>query len=163
MRWEWGRFYLEVLPKDSSSSCLKRGAPATILVVEDEAHIRRLIQVNLERQGYRVILASTGEEGLALVASDLPNLIVLDLTLPDLTMTDALDRLKRDPATMRIPIIALAGKKQDVSEYRNRAGGFDCFLTKPFNPMELIAIVKRIFRDLPADDRSDVWEERFPV
>ncbi len=116
-----------------------------ILTCDDEKHIVRLIQVNLERQGYEVITAYHGAECLEKVKEDRPDLIVLDVMMPEMTGFEVLDALKKDPETESIPVIMLTARAQDSDVLRGWQSGVECYLTKPFNPMELIAFVKRIF------------------
>lgn len=116
-----------------------------ILTCDDEKHIVRLIQVNLERQGYEVITAYNGAECLEKVKEDRPDLIVLDVMMPEMTGFEVLDALKNDPETEGIPVIMLTARAQDSDVLRGWQSGVECYLTKPFNPMELIAFVKRIF------------------
>ena len=116
-----------------------------ILTCDDEKHIVRLIQVNLERQGYEVITAYNGAECLEKVKEDRPDLIVLDVMMPEMTGFEVLDALKKDPETEGIPVIMLTARAQDSDVLRGWQSGVECYLTKPFNPMELIAFVKRIF------------------
>ena len=116
-----------------------------ILTCDDEKHIVRLIQVNLERQGYEVITAYNGLECLEKVKEDRPDLIVLDVMMPEMTGFEVLEKLKNDPETENIPVIMLTARAQDSDVLRGWQSGVECYLTKPFNPMELIAFVKRIF------------------
>ena len=116
-----------------------------ILTCDDEKHIVRLIQVNLERQGYEVITAFNGLECLEKVKEDRPDLIVLDVMMPEMTGFEVLEKLKKDPETENIPVIMLTARAQDSDVLRGWQSGVECYLTKPFNPMELIAFVKRIF------------------
>lgn len=116
-----------------------------ILTCDDEKHIVRLIQVNLERQGYEVITAYNGAECLEKVASEKPDLLVLDVMMPEMTGFEVLEKLKADPETHDLPIIMLTARAQDSDVLRGWQSGVECYLTKPFNPMELIAFVKRIF------------------
>ena len=116
-----------------------------ILTCDDEKHIVRLIQVNLERQGYEVITAYNGAECLEKVKEDRPDLIVLDVMMPEMTGFEVLDILKKNPETEDIPVIMLTARAQDSDVLRGWQSGVECYLTKPFNPMELVAFVKRIF------------------
>ena len=116
-----------------------------ILTCDDEKHIVRLIQVNLERQGYEVITAFNGAECLEKVKEDRPDLIVLDVMMPEMSCFEVLDNVKKDPETENIPVIMLTARAQDSDVLRGWQSGVECYLTKPFNPMELIAFVKRIF------------------
>jgi two-component system alkaline phosphatase synthesis response regulator PhoP len=117
-----------------------------ILVVDDERHIVRLIQVNLERQGYNVVTAHDGKEALEKVASERPDLVVLDVMMPYMDGFEVLRNLRRNPETAELPVIMLTAKAQDQDVFRGWQEGVDMYLTKPFNPQELLTFVKRIFR-----------------
>jgi|SRR5579883_1622107 len=116
-----------------------------ILTCDDEKNIVRLIQVNLERQGYEVVTAYNGRECLEKVASEKPDLIVLDLMMPEMTGFEVLEELKKDPETQNIPVIMLTARTQDQDVLRGWQSGVECYLTKPFNPIELLTFIKRIF------------------
>lgn len=133
--------------------------PRKILTCDDEKHIVRLIQVNLERQGYEVITAFNGAECLELVAADRPDLIVLDVMMPEMTGFEVLEALKKNPDTAEIPVIMLTARAQDADVLRGWQSGVECYLTKPFNPMELIAFVKRIF----SMEDNKVEEKRYTL
>ncbi|MCS7225023.1 MAG: response regulator [Armatimonadetes bacterium] len=121
------------------------GAKKRILVVDDERHIVRLVQVNLERHGYQVLTAYDGVECLEKARSDKPDLIVLDVMMPRLDGFQALQQLKDDPQTKDIPVIMLTARAQDRDVLAGYTYGADLYLTKPFNPLELISLVKRVF------------------
>lgn len=123
-----------------------------ILAVDDEKHIVRLIQVNLERAGYTVETAFDGQEALQKVADNPPDMIVLDWMMPQLNGMETLKRLKANPATENIPVIMLTAKSQDADVLKGWQSGVDSYLTKPFNPMELLAFVKRIFQSLEEEE-----------
>jgi len=116
-----------------------------ILVVDDERHIVRLVQVNLERAGHQVVSAFDGMEALKKVESEKPDLIVLDVMMPRMDGFEVLKRLKAGEKTKDIPVVMLTAKAQDADVFRGWASGVDCYLTKPFNPVELLTFVKRIF------------------
>src|SRR3990170_559992 len=115
-----------------------------VLVCDDEMHIVRLIQVNLERQGFEVITAFDGKEGLEKVKSEKPNMVVLDVMMPYMDGFEVLKVLRRDPETETLPVIMLTAKAQDKDVFEGYHYGADMYLTKPFNPMELVTFVKRI-------------------
>ncbi len=125
-----------------------------ILAVDDERAIVRLVQVNLERQGYEVVTAFDGKEALEKVEAENPDLIVLDVMMPYMDGFEVLQNLKKNQMTRDIPVIMLTAKAQDADVFRGWQSGVDCYLTKPFNPMELTAFVKRIFKSLE-DDGAD--------
>jgi len=116
-----------------------------ILAVDDERHIVRLVQINLEKEGYEVVTAGNGREALEKVNSEKPDLVVMDVMMPEMDGFEALKRLKDNAATAQIPVIMLTAKAQDADVFRGWQSGVDLYLTKPFNPMELITFVKRIF------------------
>lgn len=117
-----------------------------ILAVDDEPHIRRLVQVNLERHGYEVVTAADGKDALEKVASEKPDLVVLDVMMPYMDGFEVLQALRKNPETRDLPVIMLTAKAQDADVFRGWQSGADLYLTKPFNPMELISFVKRIFK-----------------
>lgn len=118
--------------------------PLKIVVCDDERHIVRLIQVNLERQGYQVVTAFDGKEGLEKIKAEKPNLVVLDVMMPYMDGFEVLKTLRRDPETESLPVIMLTAKAQDKDVFEGYHYGADMYLTKPFNPMELVTFVKRI-------------------
>src|SRR5436305_2364950 len=128
--------------------------PKKILAVDDERHIVRLVEVNLQRAGYEVVTAYDGREALEKVKSENPDLVVLDVMMPYMDGFEVLKNLKADPITAEIPVIMLTAKAQDADVFRGWQSGVDCYLTKPFNPMELLTFVKRIF-----DSRSPTSSE----
>lgn len=119
--------------------------PKKILAVDDEKHIVRLVQVNLERAGYEVVTAHDGKEALQKVEEENPDLVVLDVMMPYMDGFEVLQNLRRNPSTRDIPVIMLTAKAQDADVFKGWQSGVDCYLTKPFNPMELLSFVKRIF------------------
>lgn len=118
--------------------------PLKVLVCDDERHIVRLIQVNLEREGYKVVTAYDGKEGLEKVRTEKPDLMVLDVMMPYMDGFEVLKALRRDADTTDLPVIMLTAKAQDRDVFEGYTYGADMYLTKPFNPRELISFVKRI-------------------
>lgn len=131
-----------------------------ILAVDDEKHIVRLVQVNLERAGYEVVTANDGKEALQKVQDENPDLVVLDVMMPYMDGFEVLQNLRRNPSTRDIPVIMLTAKAQDADVFRGWQSGVDMYLTKPFNPMELLTFVKRIFDSM--DGGSD-GEKRYNI
>lgn len=133
--------------------------PKKILAVDDERHIVRLVQVNLERAGYEVVTAFDGKDALEKVASEQPDLVVLDVMMPYMDGFEVLQNLRKNPSTRELPVIMLTAKAQDADVFRGWQSGVDCYLTKPFNPMELISFVKRIFKSLESgEDGSNRYD-----
>ena len=129
--------------------------PKKILAVDDERHIVRLVEVNLQRAGYEVVTAYDGREALEKVKAENPDLVVLDVMMPYMDGFEVLKNLKADPVTAEIPVIMLTAKAQDADVFRGWQSGVDCYLTKPFNPMELLTFVKRIFDSTGAGAGGD--------
>ena len=128
--------------------------PKKILVTDDERHIVRLVQVTLERAGYEVAIAYDGRECLKKVAEVKPDLIVLDVMMPHMDGFEVLQNLKANQESESIPVIMLTAKAQDQDVFRGWQQGVEWYQTKPFNPMELVSVIKRIFQsdDQPPDD-----------
>ena len=129
-----------------------------ILAVDDERHIVRLVQVNLERAGYEVVTAFDGREALEKVASENPDLVVLDVMMPYMDGFEVLTTLKKNQATRDLPVIMLTAKAQDADVFLGWKTGVDCYLTKPFNPMELLSFVKRIL-----SNEDETGEKRYDI
>jgi DNA-binding response OmpR family regulator len=115
----------------------------SVLVVEDEASIASFVSLYLKNAGYSVRTAATGGEALTQAASDPPSLIVLDLMLPDV---DGIEVCRRIRASSDIPILMLTARDEDVDKIIGLEVGADDYLTKPFNPRELVARAKSILR-----------------
>ena len=115
----------------------------TVLVVEDEASIASFVAMYLRNAGYGVKVAPTGREALNLAESQSPALVVLDLMLPDIDGIEVCRRLRH---TSDVPILMLTARDEDVDKIVGLEVGADDYLTKPFNPRELVARVKSILR-----------------
>ncbi|HEX3797944.1 MAG TPA: response regulator [Verrucomicrobiae bacterium] len=113
-----------------------------ILVVDDEPDIVELLEFNLKAEGYEVITASNGIEALDRARTALPDLIVLDLMLPELDGMAVSEILHRLPSTALIPVIMLTAWKTEISRMIGLATGADDYITKPFSPRDLVARVK---------------------
>src|SRR5256712_12295118 len=127
------------------------GKTQTILVVEDEASIASFVSLYLKTGGSTVRTASTGGEALTEVAADQPALIVLDLNLPDIDGIEVCRRLRKNAD---VPILMLTARDEDVDKIIGLEVGADDYLTKPFNPRELVARVKSVLRRSTPDRRE---------
>ena len=116
-----------------------------ILVVNDERHIMRLIQVNLEHAGYQVTTAVDGYEALEKVRADRPDMVVLDVKMPYLDGFEVLRQLREDPATRCLPVVMLTSNLQGAVDFQQGQLPCEGYLTKPFSPAELIACIRLIF------------------
>jgi CheY-like chemotaxis protein len=115
-----------------------------VLVVDDSKVIRDLIAVNLELEGYDVMRAADGVEGLELVAVQRPDAITVDVVMPRLDGFELVKRLRADPATADIPVVAVTGRASAADREHGEQVGVDVYLTKPFEPAALVETVARL-------------------
>ena len=125
--------------------------PQTVLVVEDEQSIASFVSLYLKNAGYTVKTAATGGEALKQVGADQPSLVVLDLNLPDI---DGIEVCRRIRKSADVPIIMLTARDEDVDKIIGLEVGADDYLTKPFNPRELVARVKSVLRRSSPDRKN---------
>jgi CheY-like chemotaxis protein len=115
-----------------------------ILVTDDDPIILRLLQVNLELEGYEVLLAHHGEEALEVASSQLPDLILLDIMMPRMDGYQTLERLRGQESTRAIPVVFVSAKAQQADIELGKSYGVDDYLTKPFDPGDLLDVVERL-------------------
>ncbi|HKY33164.1 MAG TPA: response regulator transcription factor [Candidatus Polarisedimenticolia bacterium] len=120
--------------------------PQKILIVEEEQELIDQLRSPLEHEGYRVLVTRDGEEALRAVTDEVPDLVVLDSTLPGLDGAGFLKRLRRNPETSRLPVLVLSGKGEDVDKVIGLELTAEDFMTRPYNPLELVARVKALLR-----------------
>jgi len=131
---------------------------AKILVVEDEADILELVSYNLEKSGYTVFRAKTGENGITIARTQLPDLIILDLMLPGIDGIEVCHKLKNEPITSSIPIIMLTAKIEDNDIVTGLEAGADDYIPKPFSPKILLARIKTMLRRIKNSGKENVPE-----
>jgi two-component system cell cycle response regulator DivK len=117
--------------------------PKKILVVEDDVDNRRIVAKVLSVEGYEIIEATDGIEALARVRANRPDLILMDLALPNMDGWEATRRLKEDPETRDIPVVALTAVAMRGDEEQARAAGCDDYISKPARPMAIRAVVRK--------------------
>jgi len=128
----------------------------TILVVEDETAIASFVTLYLKNAGYLVKAVGTGGAALNAIAAETPALIILDLNLPDM---DGIEICRRVRKSSDVPILMLTARDEDVDKIIGLEVGADDYLTKPFNPRELVARVKSVLRRSSQDRRRDEGDE----
>ena len=128
-----------------------------ILVVEDETAIRRFIKINLERQGFEVLDVESGEEGLDAFDDFNPDIALLDVMLPGISGLEVAKRIRE--LDNNVGIIMLTAKSQDVDKILGLESGADDYMTKPFNPTELILRIKSLARRVETKDVPDTLED----
>ena len=117
-----------------------------ILIVDDEAHMLRVTELSLQRGGFRLLIARNGREALDVARAALPDLIVMDVLMPEIDGLNALRQLKQDPATAAIPVIMLTARGHVMTRHEAGEFGAALFLTKPFSPTHLLREVQQIGR-----------------
>lgn len=120
--------------------------PERILIVDDEPEIVTLIGYHLGNAGYQISAAGTGARAIEKVTRETPALIVLDVMLPDMSGVEVLAVLRGTPSAARVPVLMVTALRQDADRIRGLSVGADDYLTKPFNPEELVLRVKAILR-----------------
>jgi len=132
-----------------------------ILVVEDEADIRKLVRYNLEQEGFVPLEAADGEQALALLRKQRPHLVILDLMLPGMNGLEVCRVLRADERLSKLPVLMLTARATEVDKVLGLEIGADDYVTKPFSPRELVARVKALLRRAygPEIERPhEVWE-----
>ena len=115
-----------------------------VLVADDDAVILRLLEVNFVLEGYEVVTADRGETALDRARSGGFDLVVLDVMMPGMDGWEVCERLKADPETAGIPIVFLSARTQDQDRERGARLGVSAYVTKPFDPEELLALAERL-------------------
>lgn len=130
--------------------------PISILLIEDEAHIRRFLRIALEAHGYAVLEARTGEHGLMLAGSSQPQLVILDLGLPDMDGQDVIARLRE---WSQVPVLVLSVRGEEQEKVKALDGGANDYVTKPAGISELMARVRVLLRRRePGDTEAAIYE-----
>ena len=117
-----------------------------ILIVDDEPDAIEMLAFNLRNSGYEVVTAEDGEEALKKAKQDNPDLMVLDLMIPEVDGLEVCKLLRRDPATAKLPIIMLTAKAAEIDRVLGLEIGADDYVTKPFSPRELVLRVKKLLQ-----------------
>jgi DNA-binding response OmpR family regulator len=118
-----------------------------ILVVDDDAQLAQLMRISLETRDYEVIIARNGREGLERARADKPDLVVMDVMMPEMDGFEALGEMKRDESIAHIPVIMLTARGRSADALKGIEAGAHFYLAKPFSTFELIAHVKQILED----------------
>jgi len=116
----------------------------SVLVVDDDPVILRLLQVNFELEGIEVVTAADGDDGLKIAKSDPPDLVISDIMMPKVNGLELLAALRSSPDTASLPVILLSAKAQVADVQRGLELGADDYITKPFDPLELIDRVYKV-------------------
>lgn len=128
-----------------------------ILIIEDELDIVRMLEYNLKQEGLRVVWALNGFDGLKLVKKEMPDLVLLDLMLPEIDGLEVCRQMKLDNGFSQIPIIMLTAKSQEADKVAGLELGADDYMVKPFSLRELIARIKAVLRRKQNKMLNDVF------
>ncbi len=115
-----------------------------ILICDDDPVILRLLEVNLELEGYDVLTAHHGEEAFEIATRELPDLVILDIMMPRLDGYQTCQKLKAQSSTEQIPVVFLSAKAQQSDIEKGKSFGVSDYLTKPFDPNDLLDVVERL-------------------
>jgi DNA-binding response OmpR family regulator len=127
-----------------------------ILVVDDEAYITHILEFSLGMEGYEVLAATCGEEGLALAEEQQPDLIVLDIMMPGMDGFEVCRRIRNDERLADIPVIMLTAKEAPEDRRRGLEVGASAYVTKPFRPIELVRQIRQLIETMPAPGEEAV-------
>ena len=123
---------------------------ARVLVVDDSDAVRELISVNLRLEGFEVVTARSGREALDLVQQVDPEVVTLDVTMPDMDGFGTAAELRADPGTRHLPIVIVSACAQEQDFRRAEEIGVDAYVTKPFDPEHLVRVVRELAEGAPA-------------
>src|SRR2546425_7524363 len=135
---------------------------AQVLIVDDERDLVRLLEFNLQEAGFETVAAYTGEEALQKVRQRVPDLVVLDLMLPDISGNEVCRQLRAFPRTRHVPVLMLTARTDEVDRVVGFEVGADDFVTKPFSVRELVLRIRAILRrggTAEAEDGADARSE----
>jgi two-component system phosphate regulon response regulator PhoB len=122
-----------------------------IVIVEDHPAVRRVLTLSLQQRGYEIVEANNGGSGIALTTEENPDLVLLDLSLPDLSGLEIAKRIKQNPGTAEIPLVGLSGCTERELAVKSLEVGMAAYLTKPADTQELVNVIENLTesRSLP--------------
>ena len=127
-----------------------------VLIVEDEADIVTLLQYNIEKEGFRTLVATDGEEALVTIKETTPNIVLLDWMLPHTSGIEVCRQMRRNPRTRDVPIIMLTARGEEADKVRGLNAGADDYIAKPFSTTELMARIRAVLRRIRPGLAEDV-------
>jgi DNA-binding response OmpR family regulator len=124
-----------------------------IVYVEDELEMIDLVKLILSRKGYNVIGAGGGREGLDIIREEIPDLVLLDLMMPDIEGWDVYQQIRADESTKHIPVIVVTAKAQNIDKVLGlHIAKVNDYISKPFSPQDLVASVERVLNEVPEEE-----------
>ena len=139
--------------------------PKHILVVEDEPDTAELLELHLQNEGYRVTVAADGEQALSKLHKLMPDMVILDLMIPEIDGLEVCKFIRKDPATESLPVMMCTAKTSEIDKILGLEQGADDYVTKPFSPRELVLRVKNLLRrtetnQVQVENRLEIGEIR---
>ena len=131
----------------------------TVLIVDDEAPIRDMVQLSLELAGFRVLQAANAREAHSAILDGRPDIVLLDWMMPETTGFELLRRLRKDEMTANLPVIMLTARVEEGNRVQGLEGGADDYVTKPFSPRELIARIRALLRRITTPEEGGAVEK----
>jgi two-component system phosphate regulon response regulator PhoB len=138
-------------------------SPPLVLIVDDERDLVRLLEFNLQEAGFETVAAYTGEEALQKVRQRVPDLVVLDLMLPDISGNEVCRQLRAFPRTRHVPVLMLTARTDEVDRVVGFEVGADDFVTKPFSVRELVLRIRAILRRGGTAEADQAREQVGPI
>jgi two-component system, OmpR family, phosphate regulon response regulator PhoB len=129
---------------------------ASILLVEDDLNLLEMVRYNLESEGFSVATATDGEEALLCLKESVPDLVLLDWMLPNVSGIEICRQIRQGPETMNLPVIMITARTEEDDQVRGLDTGADDYITKPFSPRELIARIKAVLRRIRPEITAEV-------
>jgi len=129
---------------------------ASILLVEDDLNLLEMVRYNLESEGFSVTVATDGDEALLCLRENLPDLVLLDWMLPNVSGIEICRQIRAKPQTMNLPVIMITARTEEDDQIRGLDTGADDYITKPFSPRELIARIKAVLRRIRPEITAEV-------
>ena len=129
--------------------------PKHILVVEDEPDTAELLELHLQNEGYRVTVAADGEQALSKLHKLMPDIVILDLMIPEIDGLEVCKFIRKDPATESLPVMMCTAKTSEIDKILGLEQGADDYVTKPFSPRELVLRVKNLLRRTETNQVQD--------
>ena len=129
--------------------------PKHILVVEDEPDTAELLELHLQNEGYRVTVAADGEQALSKLHKLMPDMVILDLMIPEIDVLEVCKFIRKDPATESLPVMMCTAKTSEIDKILGLEQGADDYVTKPFSPRELVLRVKNLLRRTETNQVQD--------
>jgi two-component system, cell cycle response regulator DivK len=115
-----------------------------ILIVEDHADVRRVLSLSLRHLGYEILEANTGDSGIALTLSEIPDLVLVDISLPDVSGLEIARAIKENPRTAEIPLVALSGHSERKIAPKALEAGMTAYLMKPIDTQKLAKVIEKL-------------------